>query len=394
MPHVKANGVELFYEARGPESAPAVVFAHSLGASLEMWDAQMAAFAGPYRAIRYDTRGHGRSEAVDRPITVDDLADDLAGLLDALGIARAHIVGLSLGGMTGQAFAVRHPDRIDRLGLVATTAEMAVRQDWEDRAALVLREGYDSFVDGIMVPRWFTPDFALAHPEVVAGFRQRMLANSRVGYAHCCHVIADLDLPERIGRIAAPTLILVGADDPATPVAMAERMRTLIPAAEMVVIPHAAHIVAVEQAEVVNAYLGAFLGRGRRTAAPAAGGVSFDDGLRNRKAVLGADYVEKSLKAAGSFGAQWQDFITRTAWGEVWGDPTLPWKTRSLLTLAIMATENREQEFKLHVRPALGNGVSLDELRSLVLQIGVYAGDPAGNSAMRWVRDVLGEEVG
>lgn len=363
-------------------------------AVLEMWDAQMAAFAGKYRCLRYDTRGHGRSETVDEAITIDDLADDLAGLLDALRIDKAHVVGLSLGGMTGQAFAVRHPDRIDRLGLLATTAQMAVKKDWEDRAALVLREGYGSFVDGVMSPRWFTADYALAHPDVVAGFRQRMLANSRAGYAVCCHVIANLDLPARIGAVAAPTLIMVGADDPATPVPMSEAMRSLIHGAEMVVVPHAAHIVAVEKAAIVNAYLGEFLGRGRRAEASPTGGATFETGLRNRKAVLGADYVERSLKAAGDFGATWQDFITRTAWGEVWGDPTLPWKTRSLVTLAVMATLNREQEFKLHVRPALANGVTLDELKALLLQVGVYAGDPAGNSAMRWVRDVLGEALG
>ena len=394
MPHVRSNGVDLWYEARGPEGAPPIVFSHSLGASIAMWEAQMAAFAGPYRCIAFDTRGHGRSApGDDRPITVDDLAEDVVGLLDALGIAKAHFVGLSLGGMIGQALAVRHPERIDRLGLIGTAAEMGVRANWETRAATVRREGYDSFVDGLLVPRWFRAEFAGAHPDLVAGFRERMRAIPREAYARCCEVIANLDLVARIAAIRAPTLIVVGAEDPATPVSAAEQMRALIPDAEMVVIPRGADIVAVERADEVNQHLGAFLARGRRTDAPATGGVAFAAGLANRKAVLGAAYVEKSLAAAGDFGGPWQDFITRTAWGEVWGDPTLPWKTRSLLTLALMATLNREQEFKLHVRPALGNGVTHDELRALALQVGVYAGDPAGNSAMRWIRDVLGEEL-
>jgi 3-oxoadipate enol-lactonase/4-carboxymuconolactone decarboxylase len=161
----------------------------------------------------------------------------------------------------------------------------------------------------------------------------------------------------------------------------------------MIVIPRAAHMVVVVQAEMVNGYLGAFLARGDRRDAALTGGVGFEVGLVNRKGVLGHEHVERTRAAAGEFGGPWQDFITRVAWGEVWGDPTLPWKTRSLVTLAVMATLNREQEFKLHVRPALANGVSLDELKSLLLQVGVYAGDPAGNSAMRWLRDVLGEEL-
>ncbi len=124
MPLVVANGISLNYEIVGPEGAPVVAFSHSIGATLAMWDAQVAALAGRYRCIRYDTRGHGGSEVVATPATVDDLADDLAGLLDALAIERAHVVGLSLGGMTAQAFALRHPGRLDRLALLATSAEM------------------------------------------------------------------------------------------------------------------------------------------------------------------------------------------------------------------------------------------------------------------------------
>ena len=292
MPHVRANGVNLHYELTGPADAPVIAFAHSIGATLHMWDAQVAAFAGRYRCLRYDTRGHGAIRGRSpTPATVDDLADDLAGLLDALGIAKAHVVGLSLGGMTGQAFALRHPDRLDRLALVATSAEMD-KAAWHERIETVLRDGYGSFIDVTMVPRWFTPAFAAAYPEVVAGFRARMMANDTAGYAACANVIATLDLPSRIAAITAPTLIIVGADDPATPVAMSERIRALVPHAEMVVIPEAAHIVAVEQPDVLNGYLGAFLARGDRRDAPRTGGVSFDDGLANRAAVLGPEYVD------------------------------------------------------------------------------------------------------
>src|SRR5919206_363928 len=124
-----------------------------------------------------------------------------------------------------------------------------------------------------------------------------------------------------------------------------------------------------------------------------ASGVSFEAGLANRKSVLGVEHVERSLKNAGAFAMPWQDFITRTAWGEIWGDPTLPRKTRSLVTLAMMVALHREEEFKLHVRPALRNGVAVEELRSLLLQTAIYAGVPAANAAFRWAREVLGEEI-
>lgn len=262
MPTIKSNGVNLHYELSGPAGAPVIAFSHSIGATLEMWDAQVAAFSGRYRCLRYDTRGHGGSETIDRPATADDLADDLAGLLDGLGIARAHIVGLSLGGMTGQAFALRHPAKLDRLVLVATTAEMPSKKDWDDRAAIVRNEGYGSFIETVLTPRWFTPAFAAKHPEVIDAFRRRFLANDRVGYAVCCGVIGTLDLLGRIDRISSPTLIIAAAEDPATPVAMSEAIRQKIRHAEMVVIPNSGHIVAVEQADLVNAYIDGFLSRG------------------------------------------------------------------------------------------------------------------------------------
>src|SRR4029450_11748306 len=121
-----------------------------------------------------------------------------------------------------------------------------------------------------------------------------------------------------------------------------------------------------------------------------AGGVSFEAGLANRKNVLGVEHVERSLANAGAFAMPWQDFITRNAWGEIWGDATIPWKTRSMLTLAMMIALHREEEFRLHVRPALKNGVTIEEMRALFLQAAIYAGVPAANAAFRWVKDVLG----
>ncbi|HKH34777.1 MAG TPA: carboxymuconolactone decarboxylase family protein [Beijerinckiaceae bacterium] len=133
--------------------------------------------------------------------------------------------------------------------------------------------------------------------------------------------------------------------------------------------------------------IGEALGEPKRS-----GAASFEAGLANRKRVLGAEHVERSLAKAGAFATPWQDFVTRVAWGEIWGDPTIPWKTRSMVTLAMMIALHREEEFKLHVRPALSNGVTIEELRALLLQASVYAGVPAANAAFRWVKEVLSEE--
>lgn len=392
MPLIDVNGVALHCELTGPAGAPVVAFSNSLGTTLEMWDALVPALRGRYRVLRYDTRGHGRSPTRDEPAEIWDLAGDLAGLFDALGIARAHVVGLSLGGMTGQALASRHPERVVSLTLMATAAFMPSEATWNERAALVRAEGTAAIVDATM-GRWFTAGYPERAPEQVSPIRERFVAIDRAGYAVCCGAIGRMDLRPHIGAIAAPTLVIAGRDDPATPVAMAEEIRSLVPDAELLVLPRAAHLLAVERADAVAPHLLAFLDRHAEERTGAPGAVPFEAGLQNRRQVLGAEHVERSLGKAGSFAAPWQDFITRTAWGEVWGDPRLPWKTRSLVTLAMMVALHREEEFKLHVRPALRNGVTVEELQSLLLQSAIYAGVPAANAAFRWAKDVLGDEL-
>ncbi len=394
MPLIAAsNGTELFYDLRGPAVAPVVAFSNSIGTTHRMWDAQVEALAGPYQVLRYDTRGHGGSPVASGPATIEALADDLAGLLDVLQIGQAHVVGLSLGGMTAQALAARHPDRVRGLVLMATSAYLP--HGWKERAATVRSQGMVAIADAVLA-RWFTPDFAAAHPGAVAPHRERFAAMEPEGYAACCGAIGGMDLRPSNSSIAAPTLIVAGADDPATPAAMMEEIRGRIPDAELLVLPRAAHLLAVERADAVNAHLGAFLGRLQAAGDlhGGAGGVAFEVGLENRKAVLGAAHVERSLAKAGAFAGPWQDFITRVAWGEVWGDPALPWKTRSMLTLALMVALGREEEFKLHVRPALRNGVTMVELRALLIQSAVYAGVPAANGAFRWAHEVLCGEAG
>jgi len=254
MPLIAANDTQLFYDFAGPEGAPVVVFSHSMGATIEMWDAQASALAGRYRVLRYDTRGHGRSPVVDRPIEMDTLADDLAGLLDGLGIARAHVVGLSIGGMTAQAFAAAQPNRVHGLVLMATSAY--VPSGWAERAALVREQGMAAIVDAVMA-RWFTP--AYQHAPLAEALRERFLQIDPRGYAVCCGAIGGMDLRPSNAAIRAPTLIIAGADDPSTPPAMSEEIRARIPDAELVVLPRAAHILAIERADRVNRLLAGFL---------------------------------------------------------------------------------------------------------------------------------------
>lgn len=174
MPAVTVNGVDLFYDLAGPKGLPTVVFSNSLGSTIEMWDGVAAALDGRFRVLRYDAQGHGRSGSRDQPTTIDDLAADLAGLLDALDIREAHVVGLSLGGMTAQAFAVLYPKRTASLVLMATAAHLPPPEFWMRRAATVNELGPEAVVDTI-VPRWFTPGFQQRDPAAVHRIRNLFL---------------------------------------------------------------------------------------------------------------------------------------------------------------------------------------------------------------------------
>ncbi|SEH43327.1 3-oxoadipate enol-lactonase [Methylobacterium sp. 275MFSha3.1] len=260
MPQITVGGLGLRYHLEGPEDAPVVAFSNSLGATLEMWDALVPALTGRYRTLRYDTRGHGGSETRDRPVAIADLAGDLAGLLDALGIGRAHLVGLSLGGMTVQALASADPGRALSATLMATAAFLPSLQSWDERAATVRAQGTAAVVEATL-GRWFTPGFAERAPETVRAVRERFLACDSAGYAVCCGAIGRMDLRPALGAITAPTLVIAGRDDPSTPPAMAEEICGGIAQAELVVLPRAAHLLAVERAEAVGGYLRAFLDR-------------------------------------------------------------------------------------------------------------------------------------
>ncbi len=385
MPTAAINGIDLNYRLAGPEGAPVIAFSNSLGGTLETWGGVVPLLADRYRCLTYDTRGHGLSGSADRATTIDDLADDLAGLLDAIGAPTAHVVGLSLGGMTGQALASARPDRVDRLVLVATAPYLSPAENWTARAATVRKEGMAAVVDAI-VGRWFTAPFYARAANVVEGVRDRFLASDPAGYARCCEAIAAMDLRDRLAAIHAPTLVVAGADDPVTPPETMAGLSRAVAGADFMVLAGASHMLAVERPEALAAHVAGFLGGDGPASA-------FARGLAVRKSVLGDDYVAGAIAKAGAFGAPWQDFITRVAWGEIWGDATLPKKTRSMLTLAMTIALGREDEFKIHVRGALGNGVTKEELRALLMQSAIYAGVPAANSAFHWLSDVLGEEL-
>jgi 3-oxoadipate enol-lactonase len=226
---------------------PPVLMGSSLGTSLHMWDEQLP-LAERFRLIRYDHRGHGQSAAPPGPYEIADLAGDVL----ELGAGRTHYVGLSIGAMIGMWLAANAPERIDRLVLICTSAQLGPPSMWQDRAAKVLAAGSAEPVADAVVDRWLTPAFAAEHPDARAKLRALLPAAAPAGDAACCGAIERMDLRAELGRITAPTLVISGADDLATPVEHQRLIAEAIPGARHEILSPAAHVAAVEQAGAVN----------------------------------------------------------------------------------------------------------------------------------------------
>lgn len=245
----------LHHVEAGPAGAPALVLSPSLGTTGEMWAPQVPALAERFRVVSVDHRGHGGSDVAPGPTTFDDLGADVVALLDRLGIERTSWAGVSLGGMLGMWLATHHPERVERLALVCTSAHLPPAEAWYERAATVRGDGGTAGIADAVVSRWFTPGFAAREPDVVAAHRAMLLGVDPAGYAGCCEAIAGMDLRPDLPAAVAPTLVIAGADDPATPPVMSEEIVDGLATAHLEVVADAAHLASVEQSPQVTGLL-------------------------------------------------------------------------------------------------------------------------------------------
>jgi 3-oxoadipate enol-lactonase len=238
----------------------AVLLSHAIGMDRRMWDGLVPVLQERFRVIVPDSRGHGLSPVPPRPYSLDAMADDARDLLDHLGIAKAHWVGLSMGGMVGMAFALRHPARLGRLVLANTTSTYGPEgpKNWDARIAAIEKGGLESIGDMVM-QRYFSEGFRAREPQFVADTRARFLETAPQGYLGCCDAIRELDFSRDLGRIRAATLVIAGEEDIGTPVAMSEAIAKGIPGARLAVIPHAAHLSALEKPAQFARLVGDFL---------------------------------------------------------------------------------------------------------------------------------------
>lgn len=377
MAFVVSKGCRIYYRLEGAPDKPLLVLVHALGTDHGMWQPQVATLARHFRVLRPDLRGHGASDAPLGPYPMWELAEDVLAAVDHVGGGRFSFCGLSLGGMIGQWLGAHHTARIDRLVLANTSPRVADPSLFETRRRLVVEQGM-SAVEPAAMQRFFSSPAPAASESV----RAVLLATNPVGYAGCCGAIRDMDHRPLLGRIAVPTLVIGGDRDLSTPWAgHGDVLAAAIPNAQTVKID-CAHLSNLERPAAFNRALTSFL------VPPVEDPLAA--GLAMRRAVLGDAHVDKAVANATAFTRDFQELITRYAWGAVWTRPGLDPCTRRLLVLAVTAALGRWEEFRLHVRTGLAAGLEPEDLEEVLLQVAIYAGVPAANTGFHIAREEMG----
>ncbi|WP_443071562.1 bifunctional 3-oxoadipate enol-lactonase/4-carboxymuconolactone decarboxylase PcaDC [Streptomyces sp. WMMC940] len=416
----------LQYRIDGPDDAPVLILGPSLGTTWHMWDRQVPELSRQWRVLRFDLPGHGGAPAHPAG-SVTELADRLVATLDDLGVQRFGYAGCSVGGAVGIDLALRVPHRVASLALVASSPRFGTADEFRQRGVIVRTNGLDPMAR-TAPEHWFTPGFAAAQPAIVEWAVQMVRTTDPGCYIAACEALAAFDVRADLGRVGVPTLVLVGSDDQLTGPAEARTLVAGIPDARLALVPGASHLAPVEQPAAVTDLLVRHFSLAWQDTlhaipappsvpsvpsvsapvapvaeiAPAAeqphpsGAVRpdpYEAGMKVRRAVLGDAHVDRATAAADEFTADFQELITRYAWGEVWTREGLDRRTRSAVTLTALVAGGHLDELAFHTRAALRNGLTPTEIREILIHAGVYCGVPAANSAFRVAQSVIREET-
>ncbi|MEU2913403.1 4-carboxymuconolactone decarboxylase [Streptomyces massasporeus] len=423
----------LQYRFDGPEEAPVLILGPSLGTTWHMWDRQIPELIKQWRVFRFDLPGHGGAPAYPAG-SVGDLTTRLLATLEGLGVHRFGYAGCALGGAVGIELALRHPERLASLALIAASPRFGTADEFRQRGVIVRTNGLDP-IARTAPERWFTGGFAAAQPAITEWAVQMVRTTDPGCYIASCEALASFDVRPELGRVGAPTLVLVGSDDQVTGPAEARTLVAGIPDARLAVVPGASHLVPVEQPAAVTDLLVRHFSTAWRPAFETSTGQNvlpqvalkpvlspappqplqtgpvaeiapvavppqaqgrpdpYDAGIKVRREVLGDAHVDRALAQADEFSGDFQEFITRYAWGEIWDRPGLDRRTRSCVTLTALVAGGHLDELVFHTRAALRNGLTPGEIKEVLLQAAVYCGVPAANSAFRVAQQVIREET-
>ncbi len=361
----------------GPAGAQTLLLLDEPGAGASTWNAIAGPLAEQFRVIR---PARHMAQDTAQPL-MEVLGQAAIEALDADGCERAHVAGCGLGGALALWLAIHHPERVARIAVMGASPSVKDPTFWTALAAR-LRAGEAEFVADKLISGWLTPALRDRDAALVKSLTAAIASNASDDLARCYETLAKLDLQQDLGRVATPTLIMLGEEDPFVTVAEAEKLRAALPQAVLEVIPQAAHLMTVEQpARVVKVLLDYF-----------GSAANLEIGFRSRRVALGDPHVDKTIAAITPFTRSFQDFLTRYCWGEVWTRSGLSRRDRSLATISALVALGAEHEIPVHVRAGLRHGLKIEEFPELYEQLALYTGLPRAFGALNITQKTLLED--
>ncbi|HEY5230734.1 MAG TPA: alpha/beta fold hydrolase [Galbitalea sp.] len=368
----------------GAGEAPLVVLGPSLGTTSAIWDVVAHGLAADHRVLRFDLPGHGFSPATTEPFDMTDVATAVLALVDSVGGGSFYYAGDSMGSAVGLMLAVKYPERVRGVAAFAAPASYGDPAGWLARAAQVRASGTASVVS-TSASRWFAPDYLEREPGPGAAALDRLLHVDDESYALCCEALAAYDLTSEAATIGVPVLFAVGELDIATPPDDVRALADLVPGARFEAMAGVGHLPVLEDPSASERFV-------RSVFSPSASTSDrFATGMRVRREVLGYKHVDAANARITPETADFQDLLTRYAWGEIWDRPGLGRRERSLVTLSSLVTGGHENEIAMHVRAGLTNGLTRAEISEAFMHVALYAGLPAANSAFSIAREVFAQ---
>jgi 3-oxoadipate enol-lactonase / 4-carboxymuconolactone decarboxylase len=363
----------------GPPDAPLLLLGPSIGTSAaSLWHTVAEKLSETVHVVGWDLPGHGRSPA--DAFRMPDLAAGVVALADGIDPGCVfHYAGDSIGGAVGLQLLLDAPRRVLSASLLCTGAVIGRPEDWSARAATVRASGTDAVVE-LAKQRWFAAGFAGNHPDVAAELLNALRAADAESYAQACESLADFDVRDRLGDITTPVLAIAGAEDVATPPDSLRAIASGVKDGRLVVLDGVGHLAPAEAPQRVAELIAEHVRPDPYAA-----------GMAVRRQVLGDAHVDRAVAATTEFTADFQELITKYAWGTIWTRPGLDRRSRSLITLTAMVARGHHEEFAMHVRAARRNGVTNNEIKELLLQTAIYCGVPDANTAFRIANQVLAD---
>ena len=391
----------------GPDERrkPLLVLGPSLGTSaVALWTACVGDLADRFHLVAWDLPGHGVSPpTTGSSLDFADLATAVLDLVDAVQEERGEptgpfaYAGDSAGGAAGLQLLVDAPDRVRAAVILSSSAAFGAMPGWTDRAAAARASGTGSLVP-LSLQRWFTDGFADREPERVSTLLHSLREADDESYAQVCEALSRFDVRDRLADVTAPVLAVAGSEDVATPPELLEEIAAGIAGCRLVVLDGVAHLPPAEVPSVVVKLLAQHLEPPdeapiRLPAVAGAADPLYDRGMAVRRAVLGDAHVERATASVTDLTRDFQELITRYAWGTIWTRPGLDRRSRSMITLTALIARGHHEELALHLRAARRNGLTDDEIKEVILQSAIYCGVPDANTAFRVAQTVLSEPV-